>query len=288
MADSSMDRKRKTLLSLIASFAQEESLLFEILMEEDDADKDLEETIKKSRRIFDRPDYRKSLWWTMLEKGECKDPSNRQFLVFRRRFGIPFNLFKVIVERARTWSVNEGKSKLGDEVTDCIGNTGVPLELKILGALRMASKGCSFDAIAELSGMSIATMQKFFHQFWAKFSELFRKEWIVYPTNAAEAADSLEVYRRLGFPGAVGSVDCTHVLWGRCPAQQHSAYSGKEKKPTVAYEVTVDHTRKILYVSIGHPGSRNDKTIVKTDEFVQKLKNKDILQDVEFELRNVS
>ena len=68
MADSSMDRKRKTLLSLIASFAQEESLLFEILMEEDDADKDLEETIKKSRRIYDRPDYRKSLWWTMLEK----------------------------------------------------------------------------------------------------------------------------------------------------------------------------------------------------------------------------
>ena len=194
MADSSMDRKRKTLLSLIASFAQEESLLFEILMEEDDADKDLEETIKKSRRIFDRPDYRKSLWWTMLEKGECKDPSNRQFLVFRRRFGIPFNLFKVIVERARTWSVNEGKSKLGDEVTDCIGNTGVPLELKILGALRMAAKGCSFDAIAELSGMSIATMQKFFHQFWAKLSELFRKEWIVYPTNAAEAADSLEIY----------------------------------------------------------------------------------------------
>ena len=62
-------------------------------------------------------------------------------------------------------------------------------------------------------------------------------------------------------------MDCTHVSWGRCPAQQHSAYSGEEKKPTVAYEVTVDHTRKILYVSIGHPGSRNDKTIVKTDEF---------------------
>ena len=100
----------------------------------------------------------------------------------------------MIVERARTWSVNEGKSKLGDEFTDCIGNTGVPLELKILGALRMAAKGCSFDAIAELSGMSIATMQKFFHQFWAKLSELFRKEWIVYPTNAAEAADSLEIY----------------------------------------------------------------------------------------------
>ena len=93
----------------------------------------------------------------------------------------------------------------------------------------MSAKGCSFDAIAELSGMSIATMQIFFHQFWAKFNENFREEWIVYPTTAVEAADTLEIYKRLGFPGAVGSVDCTHALWGRCPTQNQSAYSGKEE-----------------------------------------------------------
>ena len=40
-----------------------------------------------------------------------------------------------IVERARSWSVDEDKSKLGDASKDCIRNTGVPLELKILGAL---------------------------------------------------------------------------------------------------------------------------------------------------------
>lgn len=287
MSGTMNDVTRKTLLTLVASLAEEENLLLEILLEEDELE-DLQVPKKKSRHIYERPDYQKSVWWTLLQKGDCKDPFNRQYMVFRRRFGIPFDLFKIIVERARTWSFNEGKTKLGDDCKDCIGNAKVPLELKILGALRMSAKGCIFDAIAELSGMSIATMQNFFHQFWAKFNENFREEWIVYPTTAVEAADSLEIYRRLGFPGAVGSVDCTHVLWGRCPAQHHSAYSGKEKKPTVAYEVTVDHTRKILYVSIGHPGSRNDKTIVNTDEFVQKLKNKEILQDVEFELSNVS
>ena len=114
MCDSVKDLKRTNLLSLLATFAHEESLFFEILLEEDDG-KDLEEPMKKSRRIYDRPDYKKSLWWTMLEKGDCKDPSNRQFMVFRRRFGIPFNLFKVVVERARAWSLNDGKSKLGDE-----------------------------------------------------------------------------------------------------------------------------------------------------------------------------
>jgi hypothetical protein len=170
MSDSLQDVKRRTLLTLLASFAQEESLLLEILLDED-VDKDLEEPMKKSRHIFERPDYRKSVWWTMLQKGDCKDPSSRQFMVFRRRFAIPFNLFKVVVECARGWSFGESRSKLGDESKDCIGNTGVPLELKILGALRMSAKGCSFDAIAELSGMSIATMQHFFHHFWAKFNE---------------------------------------------------------------------------------------------------------------------
>ena len=129
--------------------------------------------------------------------------------------------------------------------------------------------------------MSISTMQPFFHYFWNKFTEVYREIWIKYPKTPEEAADNLAVYRRLGFPGAVGSVDCTNVLSERCPAQFQSTYMGKEKKATVAYEVTVNHSRRILHISDGHPGSRNDKTIVKTDTFVQELKDRKILKDVE-------
>lgn len=39
-----------------------------------------------------------------------------------------------------------------------------------------------------------------------------------------------------------------------------------------------------MHVSSGHPGARNDKTIVKTDMFVQQMKEKEILHDVEFTL----
>lgn len=83
--------------------------------------------------------------------------------------------------------------KLGDFRIDCRGNEGVPLELKILGALRMLAKGCSFDAIAELSGMSISTMQPFFHFFWNRFCEFYRETWIKYPKTPEEAADNLAV-----------------------------------------------------------------------------------------------
>ena len=39
----------------------------------------------------------------------------------------------------------------------------------------MSAKGCSFDSIAELSGMSISTMQLFYHSFWEKFVKEFKE-----------------------------------------------------------------------------------------------------------------
>jgi hypothetical protein len=243
-------------------------------------------TVKIGRKLYDRPVYEHSTWWIMLEKGDCKVPGHAHNKLFRRRFSVPFAMFRDIVEEAREWPGQNGK-KLGERTKDCVGLYGVPLELKVLGALRMSAKGCSFDAIAELSGMSISTMHSFFHFFWDKFVEVFQDRWISYPTTALEAADNLAVYGRLGFPGAIGSVDCTHILWGRCPALFQNTYTGKEKKATVAYEVTVNHSGKVLYISAGHPGSRNDKTIVKTDKLVMNLKDKVILQDVEFKLFKV-
>ena len=76
----------------------------------------------------------------MLEKGDVKVVGNAHNKQFRRRFSVPFSMFKDIVEEARDWIGLNGK-KLGDRVTDCVGVLGVPLELKILGALRMSPKG---------------------------------------------------------------------------------------------------------------------------------------------------
>ena len=222
----------------------------------------------------------------MLEKGDCKVVGHAHNKLFRRRFSVPFSMFRDIVEEAREWPGQNAKRR-GDRAVDCVGTLGVPLELKVLGALRMSAKVCSFDAIAELSGMSVSTMQSFYHHFWDKFVREFKDRWFTYPTTALEAEDNLAVYGRLGFPGAIGSVDCTHVLWGRCPSMYQNTYTGKEKKATVAYEVTVNHSGRALYISAGHPGSRNDKTIVKTDKLVMDLKGKKILQDVEYKLFKV-
>ena len=70
MSGSMNDVTRKTLLTLVASLAQEENLLSEILLEEDELE-DLQAPKKKSRHIYEIPYYQKSVWWTLLQKGDC-------------------------------------------------------------------------------------------------------------------------------------------------------------------------------------------------------------------------
>lgn len=81
--------------------------------------------VKLARRIFDRPSYTNSTWWTMLQKGDCKIEGHPQNKVFRRRFSVPFTMFKSIDSEAREW-ITVGDKKMGDTTVDCVGTDGVP------------------------------------------------------------------------------------------------------------------------------------------------------------------
>jgi hypothetical protein len=77
----------------------------------------------------------------------------------------------------------------------------------------------------------------------------------------------MEGYRLLGLPGAIGSMDVTHVKWERCPEHLHWSCIGKEKYPTLAFQCVVDHNRRIHHVSVPFWGGSNDKTITANDSF---------------------
>ena len=49
-------------------------------------------------------------------------------------------------------------------------------------------------------------------------------------------------------------------------------YKGKEGYPTVAYNVTVDHSRRVMAVHGAFLGARNDKTIARTDPIVRVVR----------------
>ncbi len=182
----------------------------------------------------------------MLEDEGLRDEFSVSGQRFRRRFGVPHEIFLQIVKKARKWFPKKD--------CDAFRRPAIPIQLKVLASLRVLSKGWNFDGIAELSFMHESTMQSWHHLFVSKFVLEECLNWIQYPKTAEEAAPILSVFQRLGFPGAIGSTDCTHISWGRCPAGLQSAFCGKSGYATIAFEVTVDHHGKCLWVSDGHPG----------------------------------
>ena len=79
----------------------------------------------------------------------------------------------------------------------------------------------------------------------------------------------LAVYTRLGFPGCLGSMDCTHVRWLRCPFHLLNSCHGKEGFPTLAFQVLVDHGRQIRHVSQSFYGAMNDINVCRVDPIVR-------------------
>ena len=129
--------------AIIAVLLAQEVLIFEKFLEKPVGD-DANGPGRQYRKVFSRPNYKESVWWRMLEKGFCKIPGTREYKLFCRRFGVGFERYKTFCEATRIWNTTKEN--------DATGRAAVPLEPKVLGALRMVCKGCAFDAIASSVG----------------------------------------------------------------------------------------------------------------------------------------
>jgi hypothetical protein len=147
------------------------------------------------------------------------------------------------------------------------------LELKLLGALFTLATAATHYVVRTNTHISGEVHRTFFNQ-WIEKWHLSRKHLSTCQEIWRNIPMSLvgEYYTEmLGLPGCVGSVDCVHIGWDMCPTQQQNMYKGKEGYPSVAYEVICTSRKFIQSVSVGHPGSRNDKHIVRTDKTVMSL-----------------
>lgn len=166
---------------------------------------------------------------------------------------------------------------------DASGRIGVPLELKILGILRILGRSWCLDDVNEASGISESTMCRIFHSFCKGFVLHYYNAYITQPEG--EDFDRVrEVYEALGLPGAIGSIDGVHVKWDKCPVQLFNLCKGKETYPTLGYLVIVDHNRRILFSTKSFYGAINDKTMVKVCKYVQDVKFKRIYSDKTFKI----
>ena len=82
--------------------------------------------------------------------------------------------------------------------------------------------------------MGETTARRAFHTFCENFVGEFYSTYVNRPTGE-KLHKVMKVFELMGLPGCIGSTDCVHLKWDRCPVGLAQLCSGKEGYPTLAY-----------------------------------------------------
>jgi hypothetical protein len=213
-------------------------------------------TIADSKSKCDAP------WQVMLDddaagRNTISKEETRDGMYFRRRFRVPYLLFKALMtcileERWFSGYEDCGRGKL--DATRDERRRGASLQVKILSVFRILGRGNVFDECFDGSGCSESLIAAFFHDFLSRFVGRLFICCVCPPADSIELGEQMKIYQRLGLSGACGSTDVTHIGLGKCPRNWQNSCTGKSGKPTLAYSVTCSHSRKIFYCSPGFEG----------------------------------
>jgi 1,2-phenylacetyl-CoA epoxidase PaaB subunit len=222
------------------------------------------------------------LWYSITCKNTVEiisDPKSRDYKTFKRRYRMGYPIFQQFMKFIQP-AVKHLETKQSSDIYQ-----SPPLELKVLATLRYLGRGITFDDISECIGIGEETLRVFARKFCKAFSEQLYSTHIDYYENdpGTHPTNNVSTYRT-DLPGCIGSVDSVHIIWERCPAMLSNSFTGRYGRPTLAYNVTSDHSRRILSSTCGFDGSKNDKSIVLFDRFVNRIRSERSFTHFEYSL----
>jgi hypothetical protein len=226
-------------------------------------------------------DPKVSPWYLLYVNPSLSNLENKKFHAkFRRRFRLPYENYEELLADLS----NSGKFKRWQSA-DAVGRPSSPLALMLLGALRYLGRGWTFDDVEEATLIDEETHRQFFHCFIDYCSTTLYKRYVISPSSPEDAASHMHEMEQAGCHGSCGSTDGVHITMEKCSHRLKQHHLGPKLSHTArSYNVTVNHRRRILSSTPGHPSRWNDKTLVLFDDFVKGIHDGTILQDVEFEL----
>ncbi|KAG7363898.1 hypothetical protein IV203_037100 [Nitzschia inconspicua] len=111
-----------------------------------------------------------SLWYNMYCQTGCQERMSDFHSKFRRRFRLPYDQYRELVEMCTADSMKEDGTSLfkrwrPGKKAALTGKPAAPLELLVLKTLRYLGRGWTFDDLEECTGISEEVIRVFFHQF---------------------------------------------------------------------------------------------------------------------------
>jgi Plant transposon protein len=183
---------------------------------------------------------------------------------FARRFCISRRIYEMVRGKLCSNGTYFGQS------VDAIGVPSATTDQKLIASLRFLATGSACDTLVDTVGLAESTLNTCFKRFCRGVVQMFGGEYLRLP-NLAEIRDIERRYSRLGFPGALGCIDCSSIYWSACPVAYHGRYVGKDGKPALRLEVLCDDYLRIWSCSFGFPASMNDISIMHHSPLFNKI-----------------
>ena len=119
----------------------------------------------------------------------------------------------------------------------------------------MLATGMPADCFEDTAGCSKPTVLNFTHKFAEWMETRYYEQVVKWPSNAQELGHFETPFKNIGLPGCIGSVDGVHVASDNIAAPLIGDHVGKEGYPTIVFNVTASHNRKIINAVGLFPGN---------------------------------
>jgi len=203
-----------------------------------------------------RMPWPQSPFYTLYNATAVSTWGERDFRLFKLKFGVSHEVYETVVAMARTFPMDASQGRRRKHT---------PLWLRVLGVLEVLSSGCTFGRIEPLCGISRRSFGDYFHAFCRCVAKE-REQHIFMPAPGTPLFNQfLEEYSNIGFDGCIGSMDSTTVYWGASYSERFSHRISTKAPAARRFNVTASHFGWVMNVHPSTPCAVNDKTICLSD-----------------------
>ncbi|GKC75149.1 ALP1-like protein [Tanacetum coccineum] len=166
-------------------------------------------------------------------------------------------------------------SQFFQERYDCTGQRSISALMKCTSAVRQLAYGCVPDSLDEYLQMGATTARDSLRIFCKVIMNLYGEEFLRKPTYTD--MEKLYAYHneKHGFPGMLGSIDCTDWPWENCPVAFKAQFCRGDHGPDpfILLEAIASNDLWIWHAFFGVSGMNNDVNVLRQSPIFNDLKS---------------
>ena len=162
---------------------------------------------------------------------------------------------------------------------NCFGTEGASTLAKVLLPLKCLAFGVPVNAFLDYFQLSKTLAKKCYENFVLHIPLIWSAQYLALPTKK-QIKEIVTLHESVhGVPGMLGSLDCMHTYWDKCPKAYHGVFKGKEKRPSIVLEGACDYNMYFWHSAYGFPGTMNDINIINASSLLKAFIDGTMVED---------